>query len=1018
MTRLGNPFSDGLLLTPTSTIGGPTQSIPRLGSIFSTGVPVPSGKPTIQSVEQPGFEFVFGFIPTVNFGNIFGVKDDTTRTLMNIFLDPIGIGLTLATGGLGGAGKVAKAATLFNRSQGILKTLKGSTTAVRVSDARKLLVAAAKIEKAPEIQRAMKAAVDAKDSLKFLKEARKLHKVKLDPDVLKAFPTKDELFKLDDVIRAEKGAGKLVQDVAALAPSRVLQAERGQRNLLALKIPGTQIYKPLIKGRPVWELLDSIRPLGKELTPQLIAKLQKLGIAAGATDEMISGLLHSKGVAMEEAAQVARNFKAEALKVMENIAPGSSEALPTLQTFLREKSGIPAEIIEKLGLKGAMDDIGAKTSQFGDAVVYSRNDLERLVRSKGWGKASEKLNDSLDKHFETLRNFVNDADVGVEIPYIEKYITHLWDIAPDQAKIIASKWSRSAVFKNKRKFTQAIDGLSKGHRLKFTDSLDIAEQYQLISSRLVQNSQVLKTLTDPRSHILVDGHKVPLMASEKLLDKFGIKDQYTLLTNEKARKILGKSAKAFKGNGDVARLSVPKSIWIPKEMAKGIDVMFGDPFTNGAAKFVDRFNATSKGLSLASSFFHSAALIESSMASLGIGKGLKKSAQLGFGVPFMSKLMKKVGLGIDEVRLFEEVGSDALAAGLKIQKPSDVQFDLLVDTLSKAEGAVSKVPGASKIVGLGKEYTKLMNKALWDDFHSPMKLVAYQNRLKAAIKANPNTPLSQVKRDVASFVNDAFGGQNWEQLMVSPKFKQMLHWSLLAPDWTISNARIAGLGTTGLKGTARGIFGKGRDAKEQLVGAYWRRAMPAFFASAAILNKTLSGKWPWENAPNHMWDIDTGDKDEKGRTQYIKLGKQFREPLRWLSEPWKIGGAKLAPEIQTLVEQFTGHSGSGFPTDFAKSRQPVPLTVMEEVPLRLKALVEKFIPFSFQGNSYMMAFPKSTFNNTDAIRAVSDAIKDGDGKGVLEILQLAKVSGLNLRFIKTQVQRGTGDPRGFMGQVK
>lgn len=977
-------FTGGFGVSPTPGAGGVGTS------------------PTIQDVEQPGFEFAFGFLPTVNVGNIFGVKDDTTRTLMNIFLDPVGIGLTLLTGGLGGAGKVAQAANLFNRSNGILKTLKGGSSAERVSDARKLLVAAAKIEKAPEIQKAMKAAADVGDDLTFLKEARKLHKVKLDPDVLKAFPTKDELFKLDDVLRAEIGAGKLVQDVAALAPSRVLQADRGQRNLLALKVPFTDIYKPLIKGRPLWEMLDSVRPLGKELTPQLIAKLQKLGIAAGATDEMISGLLHSKGVAMEEAQQVALRFKEEALKVMDDLAPGSSQSLSTLQTFLREKSGIPAEIIEKLGLKSSMDELGAKVSQFGDAAIYSRNDLERLVRAKGWGQASEKLNKSLDDHFEVLRNFINDADVGLEIPYIEKYITHLWDITPEKAKVLATKWSKNAVFQNKRTFQQAIIGIGKGHNLKFTDSLDIAEQYQLMTARLVQNRQVLKTLTDKNSFILVDGHKVPLMANEKMLDKLGIKDQFIMLTNEKAKKILGKKL----------------NVWIPKEMAKGIDVMFGDPFTHGAAKFVDRFNATSKGLSLASSFFHSAALIESSMASLGIGKGLKTSAQLGFGIPFMSKMMKKAGLGIDEIKLFEEMGSDALAAGLKITKPSDVQFDLLVNTLTKVEEGVSKVPGASKIVGLGKGYTKLMNKALWDDFHSPMKLVAYQNRLKAAIKANPNVPLAQIKKDVASFVNDAFGGQNWEQLMVSPKFKQMLHWSLLAPDWTISNARIAGIGSTGMKGLARGIFGRGRNPKEQLVGDYWRRAMPAFFGTVAILNKTLSGKWPWENAPNHMWDIDTGEKDEKGRQQYIKLGKQFREPLRWLSEPWKIGGAKLAPEIQTLAEQFTGHSGSGFPTDFAKARQPVPLTVMEEVPLRIKALVKKFVPFSFQGNSYMMAFPKSTFNNTDAIGAVSDAIKDGDRKGVLEILQLAKANGLNLKFIKSQVKRGTGDPRGLMGQVK
>jgi hypothetical protein len=715
---------------------------------------------------------------------------------------------------------------------------------------------------------------------------------------------------------------------------------------------------------------------------------------------------------------LARQFKKDSLETIEELAPGSSDILPTLQTFLREQSAVPVDVINKLGLTDDMTSLGAKAVKSGDISLFSRNDLQKLISKKGWTKASNALNKELDGHFETLRNLMNDADVGLDIPYLENYITHFWDIAPKKAKEMASKWSRSAVFKNKRKFIKAIEGLSKGHKLKYENSLDIAKQYQLISARLIQNSQIVKTISDKTSKIIVDGKQLPLMMTANQVAKHGVDDLYVKVTNERALRVIGKSAKAFKDKAGKARTSVPKSVYIPKELARGFDVMFGDPFTNAAANFATGFNATAKSMSLMSSFFHSAALIESSMASLGVVKGLTTAGRLGFGFPGLSKAMKKVGLGVDEVALFKDVADEAIAHGLKATRPSDPQFEAVMGAFDSMEKAVSKIPGADKITGLGKGYVKAMDKALWADFHNPMKLVAYQKNLARAVKKNPNVPLPEIKRQVASFVNDAFGGQNWEQLMVSPKFKQILHWALLAPDWTISNMRIAGIGSTGMKGVARGFLGQGRNVSEQLVGQYWRRALPAFFGSAILLNKSLSGKWPWENAPGHMWDIDTGERDEKGRIEYVKLGKQFREPLRWLTEPWKIGGAKMAPAVQTLVEQFTGHSASGFPTDFAGSKQSVPMTVMEEVPLRAEAFVKKFIPFSFQGNSYMMALPKSTFNNTDAIRAVSDAIKDGDGKSVREILKLAKANGLNLSYIKSQVQRGTGDPRGFMQEVK
>jgi hypothetical protein len=151
----------------------------------------------------------------------------------------------------------------------------------------------------------------------------------------------------------------------------------------------------------------------------------------------------------------------------------------------------------------------------------------------------------------------------------------------------------------------------------------------------------------------------------------------------------------------------------------------------------------------------------------------------------------------------------------------------------------------------------------------------------------------------------------------------------------------------------------------------------------------------------------------------MKLGKQMREPFRWLTDPLSIGGSKASPAVRTMVEQLSKHSTTGFPTEFAYKHGQPQGTFVESVPARLKSIGSKFIPFSLQGNSVMFAFPKSSFTERTAIMELGNAIRGTKGLGgdralVNDILRMAKLNNLDVLKIASQVRRQTGDPRGMM----
>ena len=279
---------------------------------------------------------------------------------------------------------------------------------------------------------------------------------------------------------------------------------------------------------------------------------------------------------------------------------------------------------------------------------------------------------------------------------------------------------------------------------------------------------------------------------------------------------------------------------------------------------------------------------------------------------------------------------------------------------------------------------------MWDYYHNTLKLWAYEKNVETALRASGQRlgrPLTKdeilsVKREMGSFVNDSFGGQNWDldRVLGNPKVRQMLHWGLLAPDWTISVLKQAAAPAKGLmKGGVAGkaLMGRGAD--------FWMKAGLYFNLIAQSVNYYQTekeygkGRFTWQNAPGHALNIFIG-KNPDGTERYMRMGKQFREVLEWGLDPIKKVGAKASPVARETIRQIAGVGpGSGYPTEWAEQE------FWQSLPERAKSVLESPLPFSLRPyiksrpGVFMFAFPTSKgMTNYKTIKLFKNAIKENN----------------------------------------
>lgn len=429
---------------------------------------------------------------------------------------------------------------------------------------------------------------------------------------------------------------------------------------------------------------------------------------------------------------------------------------------------------------------------------------------------------------------------------------------------------------------------------------------------------------------------------------------------------------------------------------------------------MDEQTALMKMMEFSVSGFHNVALTESYLGNVGIG-GLKEALNF-------KKIFNSVKNNEYDVYKNNKVAEQAIKDGLQIGTPLDIDRGT-VETLINNVGswAENNIKGLGKSLSLVAKTTEkginLNNKALWDVIHNNYKLNTYellvQNESKDGI-------ITEAKRkEIASWVNDSFGGQVIEALGINPSTKKQLSRWLMSPDWLISTTRqfmgifasekghkklnqlaensegwqkvkdiTQSLGITSITDDVTSTGMRGRIAR-----AFWVRSAILSALYMNILN-ALFRMWDKDKYPElypekltpkdySMLGNSTGAKlyifigrNADGTERYLRLGKQFREVPEMVADPIKHFGNKLSPAIQTGIVTATGHSVGGF-----KDKEIANAKGWKRIGLAAKNLGSKYVPLSIQ-NAYNKTVKKqgADFTPFDLIGNTSKGMSEYKAK--------------------------------------
>jgi hypothetical protein len=105
----------------------------------------------------------------------------------------------------------------------------------------------------------------------------------------------------------------------------------------------------------------------------------------------------------------------------------------------------------------------------------------------------------------------------------------------------------------------------------------------------------------------------------------------------------------------------------------------------------------------------------------------------------------------------------------------------------------------------------------------------------------------------------------------------------------------------------------GLEMRARMARNYAIRATGAYFVMAAMANYAFTGHLPFDNSPGHRHEIELPYTDQKGRKQYMSLGKQFKEPLEWVHSPFKRLSSKTSLGFRVTMDIMKNADFMGAP---------------------------------------------------------------------------------------------------------
>jgi len=460
-------------------------------------------------------------------------------------------------------------------------------------------------------------------------------------------------------------------------------------------------------------------------------------------------------------------------------------------------------------------------------------------------------------------------------------------------------------------------------------------------------------------------------------------------------------------------LSLKKSasVRVHPEIFRAVNVIFGQKFTmpvTVAGKRFDLCDAITyiggllKTAKLGLSTFHPLALAESAVST-----DIVKTAKLLNPV----KLWDAVVNGKHEI--YESgIGRDAVEHNVQLGEIQEYQIRSLNQLLRFVSNSFEKLGMPGKVVALapkGLEKTKdSWDFVLWKYLHTNFKLFSYESQATHLLKLKESNgwfgrllgmrglTADQLKREVGQWTNDSFGGQNFETLMLNPKWRQFLGWTFLSADWVASTMRQA-LGVTGLGAV------HSKRVRSYLATRFWVKAGVIFYTLGNMINYYNTrrdygeGRYLWENPDEYSW-YPYLYSDENGQPTHLMWGKQFRELPEFIENFSRKLGSKASILLQMASAFFTGKTLGGYEEPELRDIQNK--TFLESLGTRLKfAITAALVPISFESSTrhndlISLVLPiKKGMTKNQVIDNLANIIQNGTREELITMMRFCSEAG-------------------------
>jgi hypothetical protein len=489
-----------------------------------------------------------------------------------------------------------------------------------------------------------------------------------------------------------------------------------------------------------------------------------------------------------------------------------------------------------------------------------------------------------------------------EESFIKEYVTHIFkgktppkDAHADFSKIL----SKQSKFGNQRTLLKTIEEINKKGKYDIeTDPLKILSAYTHSMGKAITGSELVKGLT--QSALLEGESKIGLIIPR----------------TEKGSLALAKKLGYKTSDHPALRES-----WIHPIVKDAIEDFFHvDVGTNLFMDKVLIFNNAMKRLAVSMSLFHAQALVLS-----GLYAGM-----------FAPSLYTKAGkLRMQRVR---DLMNAKYIDGKFVEASLAKEFNFHGVEIGHMKTATLVNPGYDTIKNFFDKYLPRVSKfqdkiddLTWTKGHDQMKMYSYLLKKEQAMKTGVKE--KEAGAMAALFVNDAFGGQNWQKLAIGFQEKALKHadspkgwlydamatatspsklkWANLgvfAPDWTVSNFRIVfrGLALGKQNAIKRLVKGQKLSAAEKaefaMYKSYLVRAGLVTTALAYAMHEAFADP-DAEFDAEEFWitgRLDLGD----GRQQVVS--KQIAEGMHWLTQPMHTAWNKSASLPKMVAELTAG----------------------------------------------------------------------------------------------------------------